>query len=401
MNIKTDEWDALRPFQKHQKNPFKYRQEIDLLFSQKFDGKYELNTTDLLPVYFKKQYGNRNIEYYNLKCSIHKSTFTVGSQSLKKSTNFLKKCKGCATEHNKKIALLSFEDLNNKLRNSHSEYIRKYHFILKSPGFSKNKPKSLRLKCFLHKIVFSQDQNLLGKNHGCSRCSSLASSRGYSDDELKKNVNEMLENYETGLSDLYSYQSYTTDKYKHYSIVFLCQGNGHEEPYPFKQNKANIHSKMCPKCFPKGSISRGERVIADILNKKHLSFEKNRTFQNLKFKHKLHIDFYIKSLNLFIEFDGQQHFKRHGFEIDNEEQLKRLKRDLIKNAYSIENNINLLRIPYNKLKTDQHIEDIVTNAISHLLAGGDIQISNDNETLAFYLDYYEKLKGDNNKRSFS
>lgn len=388
----SDHWSKLCPYQKYRLNPFLYRNDVDIFMSKKFDGRYTLITNGLSPIYFKKKYGNRNIEYYNLKCNLHNNTFSIAAQNIKCSVKFLKKCKGCAQAHNKRIAVLSFDDLNDKLRNSNSELIKKYHYILDLPGKNKSKPKSLRLKCTRHNSYFSQDQGLLGKHHGCKKCASLASQRKYNDTELKKLVVQTLEDIETGLSEIYTYQSSVRDRHKHYKITFLCYGNGHIHPYPISYYKNIIHKRMCPKCYPKGSISRGERVIADILKKEQITFEKTKTFEDLKHKQKLLLDFYIESLNLCIEFDGEQHFKKQGYEKDNHRLKTRLKRDLIKNSYCLHNKINLLRIPFYKLKTEENITDIVTNAIHQIKQGKTIQISNDPDTLAFYQQCYANIK---------
>ena len=72
-------------------------------------------------------------------------------------------------------------------------------------------------------------------------------------------------------------------------------------------------------------------------------------------------DFYLPQYNLFIEYDGEQHFKeikwfggKEGFE-------KRVKHDNMKNKYCEVNNINLLRIPYTEF---ENIENILKQAIN-------------------------------------
>lgn len=75
------------------------------------------------------------------------------------------------------------------------------------------------------------------------------------------------------------------------------------------------------------------------------------------YKGKLRFDFYIPKLNTVIEFDGLQHYEavEHfgGEDVFREQKIK----DKIKNDYCRLNNINMLRIAYNKLN---EIEDILS-----------------------------------------
>lgn len=79
-------------------------------------------------------------------------------------------------------------------------------------------------------------------------------------------------------------------------------------------------------------------------------------------------DFYLPQYNLFIEYDGQQHYEPMRFygsnKEKNEEELRKVQeRDKIKNKYCEENHINLLRIPYWETK---NIETIINNHLQRL-----------------------------------
>lgn len=83
-------------------------------------------------------------------------------------------------------------------------------------------------------------------------------------------------------------------------------------------------------------------------------------------------DFYLPQYNLFIEYDGQQHYEAMRFyggdkERNEIELRKTQKRDEIKNQYCKENNINLLRIPYWETK---NIETIINNYLQRLSEKG-------------------------------
>ena len=78
-------------------------------------------------------------------------------------------------------------------------------------------------------------------------------------------------------------------------------------------------------------------------------------------------DFYLPQYNLFIEYDGQQHYEPvrfYGSDEDAEYVFKRTQeRDKIKNQYCEDNNINLLRIPYWE---KENIETIISNHLQRL-----------------------------------
>ena len=87
-------------------------------------------------------------------------------------------------------------------------------------------------------------------------------------------------------------------------------------------------------------------------------------------------DFYLPQYNLFIEYDGQQHYRPvrfYGSDEDAELVFKRTQEhDKIKNHYCEENNINLLRIPYWESK---NIETIINNHLQRLSTKGFVEQS--------------------------
>ena len=116
----------------------------------------------------------------------------------------------------------------------------------------------------------------------------------------------------------------------------------------------------CPIC---NNNCIGENKIINFLNKLNISYEKQYTFDNCQHVNVLKFDFYIKNLNLVIEFDGEQHFRPIEFFGGNEKFYNTIIRDAIKNQYCEDNNINILRIPYWESK---NIEKIIKEKINNL-----------------------------------
>lgn len=101
-------------------------------------------------------------------------------------------------------------------------------------------------------------------------------------------------------------------------------------------------------------MSKYENKIMEILKKEKISFQREKTFKDLK-KGLYRFDFYIPSRNTIIEVDGEQHFQpiygRNSF-------LKGQEHDRQKNSYCLANNILLYRIPYWKIKEIKRKEEI-------------------------------------------
>lgn len=104
----------------------------------------------------------------------------------------------------------------------------------------------------------------------------------------------------------------------------------------------------CPKC----RTSKGERIIERYLKERDIEYKKQYSFHDCKNVRRLKFDFAIwinKKLTL-IEFNGAQHYgKIHpiwGGQATNQS----INNDKIKRQYCKDNNLNLLEIPYSKLK---------------------------------------------------
>ena len=83
-------------------------------------------------------------------------------------------------------------------------------------------------------------------------------------------------------------------------------------------------------------------------------------------------DFYLPQYNLFIEYDGEQHYRPVRFYKQSDEEMEQTfqetqKRDKIKNRYCEQNQINLLRIPYWE---KENIETIINNHLQRLSEKG-------------------------------
>ena len=104
----------------------------------------------------------------------------------------------------------------------------------------------------------------------------------------------------------------------------------------------------------KDKTSKGEKRIIEYLNSKNIEFIYDKGyFKDLKGVGNgiLRPDFIIPNKRIWIEFDGEQHFKAVDFSNKNKEKAEENFRinqenDRLKNEYAKEHNWKLIRIPY-------------------------------------------------------
>lgn len=121
-------------------------------------------------------------------------------------------------------------------------------------------------------------------------------------------------------------------------------------------NLTSGHTSSCG-CVGK---SKNEKNIDYLLKKNNINYQTQYNICN-----KLRADFYIED-KYIVEFDGIQHFKyfnNNGW--NNKENFEKTReRDLIKNKYCFDNNIPLIRIPYD---TDYTLNDLKLETTKFLL----------------------------------
>ncbi|MBQ3420642.1 MAG: hypothetical protein IJH34_03025 [Romboutsia sp.] len=134
----------------------------------------------------------------------------------------------------------------------------------------------------------------------------------------------------------------------------------HKCGYTFNKNVNRLlyTDIKCTECMRSTSI--GEFKILKFLNDNKITYIKEYMFDNCNYIRKLRFDVYVPDYNLCIEFDGEQHYKIIDHFGGLEGFVNTKIRDTIKNEYCKNNNITLVRIPYNKI-------DEVDNILSSYL----------------------------------
>jgi hypothetical protein len=152
----------------------------------------------------------------------------------------------------------------------------------------------------------------------------------------------------------YSKTEYISNSSK---IEIICPNHGSFMQRP----DDHLRGCGCPYC----NNSKGENQVKRILSEQGIEFIEQATFPDCKDKHLLRFDFYIPKHNIFIEYNGEQHYRYcstfHKTEEDFEDSKRR---DAIKKNYAEQHGI-FIEIPY----TEKHIR---RNLINELISAGAI-----------------------------
>lgn len=231
----------------------------------------------------------------------------------------------------------NIENRRNKIGDI-KKFIENNGYKLLSKNY-KDRNEKLKMLCPKGHVTFISWANFK-KDRRCSECYKF---KRLSKEEVKSFLNN------------FGYDLIGDYKSANRKIEILCP-----EGHIYQATYAHFYDgKRCPHC----KKSTGEIRIIEYLKKNNINFNAEYVITNIEGVQYLRFDFYIKDFNLMIEYDGQQHFKPVE-KFGGQEAFEKTKyRDSIKNKYCLDNNINLIRIPYWDYK---NIEKILNNKLTIL-----------------------------------
>lgn len=124
-------------------------------------------------------------------------------------------------------------------------------------------------------------------------------------------------------------------------IEIVCPEHGSFYQIP----SSHLRGSGCPICM----CSHGERAISDYLDTNTIEYIREYNIEapiELRKTGICRIDFYIPKYNLFIEYNGIQHYQAHEYFGGEEGLQKQIKRDDYVRQYAKQHNFNLLEIKY-------------------------------------------------------
>lgn len=271
-----------------------------------------------------------------IKCSCGEVWIT-NFYKIQKSQNI--KCKSCLSKIMSDIRRHDWEQVEEEV----SKIIHNKFSIVKCDY--KNIKTDINLKCIRCGYEFKRSiANIRFAKSGCPFCE--RSNRLKTIEEAQV----IIDSYADG---------YKVVRYDNVSSVYVKHEKcGHISKKRLSTIRAN-HGIRCELCNPLDSV--GVVKIKSWLDKNHIKYKREKTFNGCVYQRKLFFDFYLPDYNTCIEFDGQQHFKP-TLKFGGEKNFRKYQiRDNIKNKYCKDNNINLLRIKYDEInKIDTILEEYFT-----------------------------------------
>jgi len=272
---------------------------------------------DYSKVIYKNQY-----ESIIIICPIHGEFEQIPKSHMNGSG-----CKKCSYDDSKKryTGVKKIHRLNKDIIINRLKRIYNYNYDNCEIEGSGNDTIIKNIICPTHGSFNKRLNNHLRQNQGCNICGSN-----------KLNIEEFIKRSNIIHQNKYIYSK---SNYKNYKtkIEIECPKHG-----TFTQNPdKHLTGQGCPDCY---SIitSKGESFIKDFLLANNIEFETQKNIPGTKLK----FDFYISQKNMFIEYDGIQHYEPRSRFGGEKEYLLQVSRDKLKNEYCERNNIRLLRIGY-------------------------------------------------------
>ena len=107
------------------------------------------------------------------------------------------------------------------------------------------------------------------------------------------------------------------------------------------------NGQRCPFCNAENAKSKACLELIDYFKLNNIRYEEEVELEGLEYKRPLRIDFYLPDYDIYLEYDGKQHFVYENSGIFTEDTFNTIKlRDEIKNEYFKKNELVLYRINY-------------------------------------------------------
>lgn len=311
---------------------------------------------------FEQGKGEYTVEppYVNNKVKMKFTHLTCGTSFMMKPNAFLTggRCPKCSLE---KRASLTRKTTSEFIKDVDTCYGVGEYIVLGNYEGADIPIKVKHNKC--GNIYESRPADLI-RGHGCPKCayktraSKIGVSHRMSFAEVQKSVNQILgKDYHILLKP----EEYKGNRQK---ITIKHDKCGHT--YSTRYSDIQCFGYGCPYC--KDNKSHGEVIILDYLINT-LKMKPNRDFYygytglNIRYKGKLHLDFYFPKYKVAIEYDGLQHYKPINFFGGIKTYKDMVIKDSIKDNYCLTHNIKLYRIPYtlnNKKKIVKKLSVIIS-----------------------------------------
>ena len=200
----------------------------------------------------------------------------------------------------------------------------------------------VKVICSKHGDFFRTPKELF-ECKGCPACGKEKSVENLKRNNLQKQktTKEFIEESKNIFKEQFDYSetNYINAKTK---IKLKCNFCGNS----FWQNP---HTHLSPRGCPYCKQSTGEQIIRNFLKENNVDFEIEYKFEGCKDAKPLPFDFYIPKLNVLVEIQGEQHYKKMGLET-RKRFLLRKHHDWLKRKFARDNGIKLISLKASDIK---------------------------------------------------
>lgn len=199
----------------------------------------------------------------------------------------------------------------------------------------KDSKTKVNLTCNICSHNFDQKPSINLSGKGCPNCW-IHRNRlpKYNSRTSLKNIKEKCEIHFGETLDFSNSKSVTSNE----KITVFCKKCNNY----FDQYRGHLVRGIgCQNCYRSEKQSKPEKLIESILESNNIEFEREKSFIDCKHTNKLRFDFYINSMNMCIEYQGEQHYRPISVFGGEEAFKKQVIKDNIKRKYCSENNIKL------------------------------------------------------------
>lgn len=235
---------------------------------------------------------------------------------------------------------------SGKMKKKYGDFIKELRSLnpnIEVVGDYINNKTNTSLTCKICGHAWNATPHNLLRGTGCPKCAGV----------IRKTHEKFVDEMKSVNSNIKIDGIYVNAKTKIRCTCLTCNHVWYAKPNGLLQGKS------CPSCAL--MISRGEERIREYFENSGIEYEDQKKFDGLVgYGRQLSYDFYVKSKNLLVEFQGRQHYfpvKKFGGE---KKFLKQQEYDDRKRKYAKDNNIRLLEISY---KDYDEIENILNKEL--------------------------------------
>lgn len=240
-------------------------------------------------------------------------------------------CKFCGAEKLSDQHFLSDDEIQERVSRKHP-HVK----LIKYCGINS---KDTEWLCTKHNIQFKKvlSTMLRSTESGCDICYKERMQR------------EFGLTYEEFLSRLHSVHSEleVVGEYNGLTKQITVHCNTHNHTYTANANDILSRLSCCPRSFK----TYKEEVMCSLIESWGYKIDRQHVFDDCKDQNVLRFDCFLVDFNTVVEYDGENHFYPVKFGTQSiEEAIEKYEytkaHDEIKNKYCMDNNINIIRVPY-------------------------------------------------------